>query len=177
MIEKQKSAPVSDESQVEQYKMLMKEAKGNGYVQYEISNFCKPGRHAIHNTSYWKGIPYLGLGPSAHSYDGNSRRWNISNLTQYIDGMNKGEMVFGEETLTINQKYNEYVMTSLRTAWGCSREKISSDFGFRISDFFRKQVAPMIEKGLIKELSGVYCLTDEGKLFADSIAAELFLTD
>ena len=122
MIGKQKMPPVSDEMQVDQFKTLMIETLQNGYLQYEISNFCKPGRHAVHNTSYWNGIPYLGLGPSAHSYDGTSRRWNISNLSKYIEGVENGERLFEEETLTAEQKYNEYVMTSLRTrtrAWSC----------------------------------------------------------
>jgi oxygen-independent coproporphyrinogen III oxidase len=174
MIGKHKSAPVSDESQVDQFKMLMQKTKENGFQQYEISNFCKPGRHAIHNTNYWNGIPYLGLGPSAHSYNGSSRRWNVSNLSKYIAGIEKGICIHEEELLSVNQKYNEYVMTSLRTMWGCDGRKIISDFGFRISDFFRKNALPMLKKGFLTEDSGVYYLTDEGKLFADRIASELF---
>jgi len=175
MIDKQKSAPVSDEKQVEQFKILMEQTNTNGYQQYEISNFCKPGRHAIHNTSYWKRVPYLGLGPSAHSYNGTSRRWNIANLTKYIDGTEKGECIYEEETLTTAQKYNEYVMTSLRTMWGCDEKRIY-DFGNTVYDFFREKALPLIGKGLVTEDSGVYFLTDEGKLFADQIASELFLT-
>ncbi len=175
MIDRQKSAPVSDETQVEQFKILMGQTKINGYQQYEISNFCKPDRHAIHNTSYWKGVPYLGLGPSAHSYNGTSRRWNIANLTKYIDGTEKGECIYEEETLTTAQKYNEYVMTSLRTMWGCD-EKMIYDFGNTIYDFFIENTLPLIGKGLVTEDSGVYFLTDHGKLFADRIASELFLT-
>jgi oxygen-independent coproporphyrinogen-3 oxidase len=177
MISKQKSAPVNEVLQVDQFKMLMQKTKENGFQQYEISNFCKPDRHALHNTSYWNGISYLGLGPSAHSYNGNSRRWNVSSLSEYIRGIEKGACVFEEEILTTSQKYNEYVMTSLRTMWGCSGQKIISDFGFRISDFFRKNALSIIEMGFLTEVSGVYYLTDEGKLFADRIASELFLTE
>lgn len=175
MIERQKSAPVSDESQEEQFRWLIAQVRENGFQQYEISNFCKPGHHAIHNTNYWRGVPYLGLGPSAHSYNGQSRRWNVSGLSKYIDGMEKGECVYEEELLTKEQKYNEYVMTSLRTMWGCDGGKILDDFGLPVYDMFIKGANPMANKGFLSEDSGVYYLTDEGKLFADRIAAELFL--
>ncbi len=176
MIDKQKSPPVNDETQVDQFKILTDKAREQGYQNYEISNFCKPGWHARHNTNYWNGIPYLGLGPSAHSYNGISRRWNISNLSEYIGGMTRGECVYEEEILTPAQRYNEYVMTSLRTMWGCDEKRIY-DFGFTMYDFFRKNALPLIGKGLLMENSGVYFLTDEGKLFADRVASELFITD
>ena len=176
MIGKQRSEPVNDELQVQQFRMLMEQTKQNGYEQYEISNFSLPGQHARHNTNYWKGIPYLGLGPSAHSYNGTSRRWNIANLTKYIASVEKGECLYEEEVLTPAQKYNEYVMTSLRTMWGCDEKRIL-DFGFTIFEFFKKNVPPLIEKELLSEHTGVYLLTEEGKLFADRIASELFLTD
>lgn len=176
MIGKQKSAPVSEEIQVAQFNVLMKKMKKEGFLQYEISNFCKPGRHAIHNTSYWNGIPYLGLGPSAHSYNGSSRRWNISNISEYTNALKKGSCKYEEEVLTITQKYNEYVMTSLRTMWGCDLNKINSGFGFRISDLFRKQASRFVKTGLLTEISGIYFLSDEGKLFADRIASELFVS-
>ncbi|MCX6277551.1 MAG: coproporphyrinogen-III oxidase family protein [Bacteroidetes bacterium] len=174
MINKQRYAPVNDEDQISQFRQVMQMAKEHGFQQYEISNFSKPGRHSVHNTNYWNGIQYLGLGPSAHSYNGNSRRWNISNLTEYIASMEKGELKYEEEILSPAQKYNEYVMTSLRTMWGCSLEKIISHFGFRIADFFSQGASRFVKQGLLVELSGVYFLTDEGKLFADRIAGELF---
>lgn len=174
MIGKQRSEPVNDELQVQQFRMLMEQTKQNGYEQYEISNFSLPGQHARHNTNYWKGIPYLGLGPSAHSYNGTSRRWNIANLTKYIASVEKGECLYEEEVLTPAQKYNEYVMTSLRTMWGCDEKRIL-DFGFTIFEFFKKNVPPLIEKELLSEHTGVYLLTEEGKLFADRIASELFI--
>ena len=174
MIGKQRSEPVNDELQVQQFRMLMEQTKQNGYEQYEISNFSLPGQHARHNTNYWNGVPYLGLGPSAHSYNGTSRRWNIANLTKYIAIVEKGECLYEEEVLTPSQKYNEYVMTSLRTMWGCEEKRIL-DFGFTIYDFFKKNTAPMIGEGFLREASGIYYLTDEGKLFADRIASELFI--
>ncbi|MEI7982076.1 MAG: radical SAM family heme chaperone HemW [Bacteroidota bacterium] len=175
MISKKRSVGVDDESQVTQFRLLMDMARDHGFLQYEISNFAKYGWFAIHNTNYWKGIPYLGLGPSAHSYNGKSRRWNISSLTKYIDRINSGLSFHEEEILTPEQKYNEYVMTSLRTMWGCNTQKMIDDFGFTIYDFFRKTALPLIGRGLLKEDSGVYFLTEDGKLFADGVAAELFL--
>ena len=177
MIGKQKSAPVRDESQVEQFKMLMKKTKEQGYLQYEISNFCKPGRHALHNTNYWKGIPYLGLGPSAHSYNGSSRRWNISNLSEYITVIEKGGCLFEEEELTNIQKYNEYVMTSLRTMWGFNLEKINDELQVTNDELIRKQALTFVQQDWLTEKSGEYFLTDDGKLFADRIASDLFLTE
>jgi oxygen-independent coproporphyrinogen III oxidase len=175
MIDRHKSPPVSDESQVDQFKMLMNKARENGFVHYEISNFCKPGRHAVHNTNYWNGIPYLGLGPSAHSYNGTSRRWNVPNLSKYIQDLETGACSYEEETLTSTQKYNEYVMTSLRTMWGCNLEKIIYELRITNYELVRKRAASFVEQGLLTEASGVYFLTVEGKLFADRIAAELFL--
>jgi oxygen-independent coproporphyrinogen-3 oxidase len=136
-----------------------------------------PGHHALHNTSYWKGIPYLGLGPSAHSYNGSSRRWNISNLSEYITIAEKGGRLFEEEVLTAIQKYNEYVMTSLRTMWGLSLEKLNYELRITNYELIRKQALTFVQKGWLTEKSGVYVLTDEGKLFADSIASDLFLTE
>ncbi|MCX6304270.1 MAG: radical SAM family heme chaperone HemW [Bacteroidetes bacterium] len=175
MISRKKSAPVSDEAQVEQFRILMEQARQNGFQQYEISNFCKPGWHAIHNTNYWNGVPYLGLGPSAHSYNGSSRRWNVSSLSKYIGGIDKGECIYEEEVLTDIQKYNEYVMTSLRTMWGCNLGKINYELRITNYELIGKRAAAFVQQGWLTENSGVYFLTDEGKLFADRIAGELFL--
>jgi oxygen-independent coproporphyrinogen-3 oxidase len=174
MIGRGRSAPVNDEVQAGQFRTLMKQAREAGYIQYEISNFCLPGQHARHNTNYWQGVPYLGLGPSAHSYNGFSRRWNVSSITRYVDAMNSGTPAFEEELLTQAQRYNEYIMTSMRTMWGTEVNKLILDFGLRISELFEKQADTFVRQGLMTEQSGVFFLTDEGKLFADRIAAELF---
>ena len=177
MISRKRLAPVDEEAQVRQFGILMEEAVAHGFQQYEISNFALPGMHAVHNTNYWKGVPYLGLGPSAHSYNGRSRRWNVANLTGYIDALAAGKLPFEEEILTPRQKYNEYVMTSLRTMWGCSISAIRADFGPDFSDFFQRNAAPIIEQGFLSENSGIYILTGAGKLLADRIASELFIVD
>jgi len=177
MIGKQKTVPVSDEFQADQYKILMQATRDHGFLQYEISNFCKPSRQAIHNTNYWNGITYLGLGPSAHSYNGASRRWNVSNLTQYILGIEKSESICEEELLTSMQKYNEYVMTSLRTMWGCGLEKKIYELRITNYESVMKSAVSFVQQGLLTERAGVYFLTDEGKLFADRIASELFVAE
>ncbi len=174
-ISRKKSAPTDDEQQVQQFRMLLRRMKENGYNQYEISNFCKPGMHAVHNTNYWNGIPYLGLGPSAHSYNGTSRRWNVSNLERYRAGIESGNPVFEEEVLTHEQRINEYIMTSLRTQWGCSEAWVKCEM--RDADYgaFRRQADAFIEAGMMVRNESVLSLTEEGKLFADGIAGELFV--
>ncbi len=175
MVKNRRTIPVNEKSQVSQFKLLMKMARHHGFHQYEISNFSFPGRYSIHNTNYWKAIPYLGLGPSAHSYNRKSRRWNISSISGYIEHLNRGTCYFEEETLAPVQKYNEYVMTSLRTMWGCSRQKIMSDFGTTFYNSFMNSLGPLLTQGLLKESQGVYYLTGKGKLFADGVASSLFL--
>lgn len=175
MIDRQRSTPTDEELLLSQYYLLTQMAVDHGFEQYEISNFALPGWHSKHNTGYWQGLHYLGLGPSAHSYNGISRRWNGTNLNEYIQDVSEGRLKFEEETLTPEQKYNEYVMTSLRTMWGCDSCKIKKDFGFPVYDFFRKQVALPIQQELVQETSGIYFLTKRGKLFADRIASDLFL--
>jgi len=175
MMDHGRSPRISDDRQVSQFRMLTERSSEQGFIQYEISNFCKPGHHAIHNTNYWKGVPYLGLGPSAHSYNGTSRRWNISRVSEYLDRMSAGACIYEEEILSTEQRYNEYVMTSLRTMWGCETAKILADFGPEFLDYFRKEALLMIGQGWLKEVSGTYFLTAEGKLFADRVAADLFV--
>lgn len=175
MIRKNRSAPVEEEQAVEQFELLMKFAAENGFHHYEISNFARPGRYSVHNANYWKGVPYLGLGPSAHSFNGNSRRWNVAALASYINGIMQGKPLFEEEFLTPDQRYNEYVMTSLRTMWGCNSLKILEDFGTEVHDHFLNQVTAIMNRGLIFCEAGIYFLSDRGKLFADGVASELFI--
>jgi len=155
----------------------MQKMKAHDYIHYEISNFCRDGFYSKHNSNYWKGVPYLGLGPSAHSFNGISRKWNISNLTNYIQNIQSGISVSEEETLTTSQRFNEYIMTSLRTVWGCSSKKIIDDFGFTIYDSFRKAASLKTDQDLLKEVDGTYLLTEKGKLFADGIASDLFIIE
>lgn len=175
-IEKGDLQDVNEDETIRHYEILVDRTKENGFEHYEISNFAKQGCRSQHNSIYWNDEKYLGLGPSAHSYDGNSRQWNISNLTKYIQLINsESECYYEKEILSTEDKFNEYVMTSLRTSWGCDIEKISAKYGSPYSEHFLKNVKKYLESGEMLKDFNTYCLTDEGMLFADGIAAELFL--
>ena len=167
-------APV-EEKVLEQFRILLASMNEREFEHYEISNFCKSGNYSRHNSMYWNGSPYLGLGPSAHSYNGHSRQWNISNLVHYIDSVSRKELFFESEELTLIQKYNEYVMVSLRTMWGCNLSFIENHFGQKSSEHFVRLVERYVNSGEVILNGSTYYLTDEGKLFADGIASDLFL--
>lgn len=175
-IEKGDLQDVSEEETIRHYEILTERTKKQGFEHYEISNFAKEGCCSRHNSIYWKDVSYLGLGPSAHSYDGNSRQWNIANLTQYINtDFDTDTDFFERELLTKDDKFNEYVMTSLRTSWGCDINKISSDYGVSYANHFLNNVKKYLESGVMLKKINNYILTDKGMLLADGIAAELFL--
>ena len=167
--------PVSDDQASKQFEILMEVMDQAGYFHYEISNFCLPGYESRHNSNYWRGIPYLGLGPSAHSFNGTSRQWNTRHLTSYIRGIESGGLSFEEEILTTTQQYNEYVMTSLRTVWGCDIKKIEKKFGVDYASHFRHQAIRHQASGYLTDLSGIFTLTTKGKFLADRISADLFV--
>ncbi len=172
MISQGKAQDVNPDKQSEQFLLLMQWLEEAGYEHYEISNFAKPGFRSGHNSSYWQGKKYLGLGPSAHSFDGNSRQWNVSNNTIYIESIGKGIVPFEKETLTPVQKINEYIMTSLRTSEGLDMDKIEKG----ISDKLVEKAEKYINYGSMKQESNYLILTKEGKLLADGIAANLFIS-
>ena len=174
-IEKGELQGVSEEETILHYDVLVERTKVNGFEHYEISNFAKDGCRSRHNSIYWKDVKYLGLGPSAHSYDGNSRQWNVSNLTKYIQLVGNSEEYYEKEILTLDDKFNEYVMTSLRTSLGCDIEKIERDYGRSYASHFLKNVKKYLGMGEMLKDTNTYKLTDEGMLFADGIAAELFV--
>jgi len=172
-----KSPPVSEDQSAEQFKLLMKEMKAADYEQYEISNFCKENAYSQHNSSYWRKNAYLGLGPSAHSFIGNSRMWNVSNNQRYIQDINQSILPLETEILSQRDQYNEYMMTSLRTIWGCDIAVIKKDFPSIYSLHFLKEIKSYIVRGFVEESNGIFILSDQGKLFADRISSDLFLTD
>ena len=174
-IEKGELQSVSEEETIRHYNILVERTKENGFEHYEISNFAKEGFRSQHNSIYWRDEKYLGLGPSAHSYDGNSRQWNISNLTKYIQLIGNSEDYFEKEILSRDDKFNEYVMTSLRTSWGCDIEKIERDYGKSYAHHFLKNIKKYLDNGEMLKENNTYFLSEEGKLFADGIAADLFL--
>lgn len=179
-ISKGVAAPVDEDATIRHYEMLVERAENEGFEHYEISNFAKLGHYSRHNRSYWDGVKYLGLGPSAHSFDGISRQWNVANVTEYCklinDFRNSLNMNwFEKEVLTSDDRYNEYVMTSLRTCWGCDTEAISRNFGEKYKLHFDRNIVPYLSDGRLVRKGSCYALTEEGMLFADGIAAELFV--
>lgn len=168
-----KAQPVDEAQAARQFEQLQAISKQAGYVHYEISNFAKPNHYARHNSNYWKGVPYLGLGPSAHSFNGESRQWNVANNAQYIKGLGQEELAFELEQLTPAQRYNEYILTGLRTIWGCDLEKIRA-FGGKFETHFLKHAKPFLETANMQVQAQNYSLTEAGKLLADHIAMELF---
>lgn len=164
---------VNEEDSLRFFTLLVQTLRKAGYVHYEISNFCLPGHHARHNTAYWQGIPYLGCGPSAHSFDTDSREWNQASLTAYIDGLEKNERPFEAEKLDNDTRYNEYVMTGMRTRWGISLEKIATDFGTKRLDYLLQMAHPHLQRGKLIEKEGRFCLTEEGIFTSDDIISDL----
>lgn len=174
MIRNKKSAPVNSADQARQFVLLMEWLNNAGYEHYEISNFAKPGHRSRHNSAYWKGARYLGLGPSAHSYDGQDRQWNIANNALYIQSLNNNTVPFEKEVLTGTQKLNEYVMTSIRTLEGTDLEYIRGRFGPESSLRIFQASTKFIQQGLLVGDQDRLKLTNEGKLLADAITVELF---
>lgn len=172
MIRQQQSPAVDPAKQAEQFLLLMKWMEEAGYEHYEISNFAKPGWRSKHNSSYWRGVSYYGFGPSAHSFDGNNRWWNIANNNQYIGSINKGIIPFEKETLTPIQKANEYIMISLRTMEGIDLQRVVSS-GQGAEQLLSKS-RKYIDAGMMRLEDHFLRLTKEGKLMADGIAADLF---
>ncbi len=175
LINKQKIKPIDDKKTAEHFKILQENAKKMNYTQYEISNFCKKNKFALHNTSYWKNKNYLGIGPSAHSYNGVSRQWNMSNNTIYISSINNEKIAFQEEFLSIEQNYNEYILTALRTIWGVNLDYVNNHFSESINSHFIKSSKKCINNKDAKIDDNHLILTNKGMLFADSISADLFI--
>lgn len=171
-----KISAVPDERMAGHFRVLIEFAREHNFLHYEISNFAKRGFTAVHNSNYWRQKKYLGIGPSAHSFNGNSRNWNISNNAKYLKAIGENNLPLTVEELTPEQKYNEYVMTGLRTIWGCDHRYIRNlDVSFW--EYFRKEIEIFLRREWISENQGIFTLTDEGKLFADHIASELFLVE
>jgi oxygen-independent coproporphyrinogen-3 oxidase len=177
-IAQKKAQPVSPEQAAGQLEILMGQAAAMGYEHYEISNLALPGHYAVHNTNYWRGNHYLGIGPAAHSFDGTSRRWNIANNALYANGILQDHQPnFEEERLTPTEHLNEYIMTSLRTMWGCDLAKIEEEWDATCASLVEKSSHLFQEKKWVLQDGRKLVLTNEGKLFADKVAAELFVTE
>jgi oxygen-independent coproporphyrinogen-3 oxidase len=174
-IEKGKIDPLSEEQASQQFNLLIETLEQNAFEQYEISNFAKNGKYALHNTNYWMNKPYLGIGPSAHSFNQKERSWNIANNIVYAEAIEKNELPLETEVLSIANKLNEYVMTSLRTKWGCSLDYIETNFGYKYAAQIAQQAYPHIEKKYLINEGHTLFISREGKFFSDGIASDLFL--
>ena len=174
LIIKGEKEDIDTAKQAAHFNILTSHTKQAGYEQYEFSNFALPGYRSKHNTSYWQQKKYVGIGPSAHSFTGNTRQWNIANNALYISSIEKGIVPFESETLSEATQYNEYIMTSLRTIEGCSYDYLQEKFGATIVDRTKKIAEQYIRKGQLIE-QGLYLrATEEGKFFLDGIAADFF---
>lgn len=176
-IEKGKQPDVNDDQSAAQFLMLIENLTSKDFEHYEISNYSLPGKYAVHNTNYWKGVPYLGIGPSAHGFDGHDRYINIANNAKYMESLFKNQLPETVEQLSKADKFNEYIMTSLRTMWGTDLDKIESDFGKRSSEMVKKELKSLVEQGKVYLSENKIYLSNDGKLFADGIAASLFIDD
>ena len=183
-IELGKAHPVNEEDALRDYDILCQRANENGYLHYEISNFCRRGMHSKHNASYWFGAPYIGFGPSAHSFDGISRQWNVSSVEKYCARIPELEVAehsrsievpsYETESLSPEQHYDEYVMLRLRTHWGIDLKWLKREMGERFSSYCEQHAQPLIAQGRLSQTREFLYLTDAQMLFADGVAEELF---
>ncbi len=174
MIRKKKIPELEDEKTLQDFETLMDSAAKEGFEHYEISNFARNKKYSMHNTSYWQGKKYLGVGPSAHSFDGVSRQWNVSNNQLYIRSISENSIPFEREVLTEKNKFNEYILTSLRTMWGIDSALILEKFGEVSHVMAASQLKDLVSEGLIIKEGENFILTRKGRFLADRIASDLF---
>lgn len=176
-IEKEQLPPVEEIHTAEQFDILKMEMTKNGYHHYEISNFALPNMYAKHNSAYWKTQIYLGLGPSAHSFNIFSRQWNVANNAQYIKALKRGELPNSKELLSKTDQFNEAIMTGLRTMWGIDIEELGKKFDITYCAHLAKEVKPFLKSGLLEESDSCWKLTPKGQILADSVMSQLFYCD
>jgi oxygen-independent coproporphyrinogen-3 oxidase len=164
---------LNENESIWQFQTLIQMAKENDFEQYEISNFAKDRKYSKHNSSYWNGVKYIGLGPSAHSFNGISRSWNVSHIESYIKAVAAGLPYSEEEILSESNKYNEYILTRIRTIWGVSIDQLKTGFGTEKAIYFQQNIEKYIASDLVKQQSGIYTLTENGMFVSDEIMANL----
>jgi oxygen-independent coproporphyrinogen-3 oxidase len=175
MIKNKKALPPDDEITIEEFEYIIDHSAEAGFEHYEISNFARNKKYSRHNTSYWQRKKYLGIGPSAHSYDGVSRQWNISNNQLYIKKLEENIVSFEKEVLTLGNKFNEYILTSLRTMWGINTDYVEKEFGLLYKDLLMIKLQQFVNEELILNEGVNFVLTKKGKFFADWIAGDMFV--
>jgi oxygen-independent coproporphyrinogen-3 oxidase len=166
---------VDDEQAHDQFHMLKAKLEASGFVHYELSNFGKDGYFSKNNSAYWQGKAYLGIGPSAHSFNGKQRGWNVKNNSKYIKSIEQNELPIEIETLTKSDQYNEYIMTGLRTIWGVSLQKVEKDFGLDHKNYLLEQSEIFINQHLLYIDDAQLRVTKEGQFLCDGIASDLFI--
>lgn len=177
MLKKGEITEIDENDSAAQFNTLIDKAENAGFVQYEISNFGKPGFFSIHNSNYWKQVSYLGLGPSAHSFNGYSRQWNVRDLKGYIKAVNKGKPYFEREDLDVKTRFNEYIMTSLRTMWGIDLDYVEKMFEKEGYDYVVNLSGKYRNYGMMKLEKNSLVLTNQGKLISDNIISEFMMSE
>ena len=171
--EQNKVEEAEEELSLTLFKTLIERLTKAGYQHYEISNFCLPGLHSRHNSSYWTGKKYLGCGPSAHSFDGTSRQWNVSSLEQYLKGIRTGQLDFEIEDLDLYTRYNDFVITSIRTCWGMPLSQLRTNYGENLYNYCLRMAKPHIQQGVLEIKEDTLKLTSEGIFISDGIMSDL----
>lgn len=166
---------IKEEESEKQFNMLLEACSRHDFIQYEISNFCRDGYFSLHNTNYWRQEPYIGLGPSSHSYNGDSRQWNVSDLQAYMKSIENNELPSTVEILSLRDRYNEYVMTSLRTMWGIDLDTVEDKVNKESRDYLNNLSTRFVKYGMIKRDGNRLVLTDQGKMISDNIISELMM--
>lgn len=174
LIQTGKIAEPQDEVASNHFMILVEMLQKNGFIHYELSNFGKENYFSKNNSAYWLGKKYIGIGPSAHSYDGEKRGWNIANNSLYIKAIQNNELPIETEILTISDRYNEYIMTGLRTIWGVSLDRIENEFGNEYLDYLKKQAQKFLNDDLLSIENNILKPTPKGKFLTDGIASDLF---
>ena len=162
-----------EELSAQMYTLLVERLAKAGYEHYEISNFCHPGMESRHNSSYWKGIPYIGCGAAAHSYDGHSRQWNVASILDYIKGVEEGKLSVEREELDLYTAYNDYMVTHMRTMWGVSLSEVRERFGEALLTYGIRAAQPYVKTGLLLREGDVLRLTEKGVFLSDGIISDL----
>lgn len=175
MKEKGALSEIEEDESASQFQLLIEKAGAAGFIHYEISNFGLPGFLSVHNSNYWKQVSYLGLGPSAHSFNGYSRQWNVRDVKKYIKAVDSGCLDFDIEELDRKTRFNEYLMTSLRTMWGISLDYVEEAFDKEGYDYIKNLSGKFIDYGLMKQEKNTLILTNQGKMISDNIISELML--
>ena len=175
MKKKNKFEETDEEESIAQFNLLIDKTAEAGFIHYEISNFSKPGYFSVHNSNYWKQVPYLGLGPSAHSFNGYSRQWNIRNLRKYINSLKTNKQFYEKEELDLKTKFNEYILTSLRTMWGIDLQYVEKAFEKEGYDYVINLAGKFINYGLMEHKENALILTNQGMMISDNIISEFIM--